>query len=121
MVVSIENAEHYIWGEVCDGWHLLQREDMSIIQERVPAGGAEVMHYHTKARQFFYILEGEGVMVLEDQVILLKKGDGIEIAPEVRHQFQNQSHTDLHFLVISVPSTRGDRVNLNPDSSLRSE
>ena len=67
MLISIENAEHYVWGEVCDGWHLLKREDMSVIQERVPAGGAEVMHYHNIARQFFYILEGEGTMVFEGQ------------------------------------------------------
>jgi hypothetical protein len=32
MIVSIENAEHYIWGEICDGWHLLKRDDMSVIQ-----------------------------------------------------------------------------------------
>jgi len=112
MVVSIEHAEHYIWGEVCDGWHLLKRDDMSVIQERVPAGGAEVIHYHTKARQFFYILEGEGAIVFEDQLITLKKGQGLEIAPQVNHQFKNQSSADVHFLVISVPSTRGDRVNL---------
>jgi mannose-6-phosphate isomerase-like protein (cupin superfamily) len=76
MVISIENAEHYIWGGICDGWHLLQRDtctwrksrcDMSIIQERVPAGAAEVMHYHNSARQFFYILEGEGMLIFEDQ------------------------------------------------------
>jgi mannose-6-phosphate isomerase-like protein (cupin superfamily) len=66
MIVSIENAEHYVWGEVCDGWHLLNRDGISVIQERVPARGAEVMHYHSTARQFFYILEGEGTMVLED-------------------------------------------------------
>lgn len=112
MVVSIEHAEHYIWGEVCDGWQLLKRDDMSVIQERVPAGGAEVIHYHTKARQFFYILEGEGAIVFEDQLITLKKGQGLEIAPQVNHQFKNQSSADVHFLVISVPSTRGDRVNL---------
>lgn len=112
MVVSIENAEHYLWGEVCDGWHLLKHEDMSVIQERVPAGAAELMHYHSKARQFFYILDGEGTMVLEDQVIRLKKGQGIEIAPQVKHQFVNRSNTDVHFLVISVPSTREDRVNV---------
>ncbi len=111
MVVSIENAEHYIWGEICDGWHLLQRDDISIIQERVPAGAAEVRHYHTKARQFFYILEGEGNMVFEDRQVVLKKGDGLEVPPQVRHQFRNQSNTDVHFLVISVPTTRGDRVN----------
>ena len=109
MVVSIEHAEHYIWGEVCDGWHLLKRDDMSVIQERV---AAEVMHYHTKARQFFYILEGEGAIVFEDKLITLKKGQGLEIAPQVNHQFKNQSSANVHFLVISVPSTRGDRVNL---------
>ncbi len=119
MVVSIENAEHYVWAEVCEGWHLLKRDDISVIQERVPAGASEVMHYHTQARQFFYILEGEGVMVLEDGVIILEKGQGIEIAPQVKHQFRNQSNEDVHFLVISVPSTRGDRVNI-VDSSLRS-
>ena len=26
MVISIENADHYIWGDVCDGWRLLQRD-----------------------------------------------------------------------------------------------
>ena len=112
MVVSIDNAEHYVWGDVCDGWRLLLREDMSVIQERVPAGGAEVMHYHTQARQLFYILEGQGVMVFEDRTVVLEKGQAIEIAPLVKHQFKNQSKAEVHFLVISVPSTRGDRVNL---------
>ena len=112
MVVSIENAEHYVWGEICDGWHLLKHDAMSVIQERVPAGGAEVMHYHNKARQFFYILEGDGTMVFEDHEVVLGKGQGIEIQPQVKHQFKNQSKDDVHFLVVSVPSTRGDRVNL---------
>ena len=71
MSISIENAEHYVWGDVCDGWHLLKRDDLSVIQERVPAGGAEVMHYHNVARQFFYILEGEGTMVFEDKALIL--------------------------------------------------
>ena len=112
MVASIESAEHYVWGEICDGWHLLKREDMSVIQERVPAGAEEVMHYHNLARQFFYILDGEGVMLFEDRVVALKKGQGIEIDPQVKHQFKNQSDADVHFLVISVPPTRGDRVNV---------
>lgn len=114
MFISIENAEHYLWGEVCDGWHLLKRDDMSVIQERVPAAGAEVMHYHTKARQFFYVLEGEGIMIFADHEVVLHKGEGIEIAPQVQHQFTNQSNADVHFLVISVPSTRGDRINSPP-------
>ncbi len=114
MLISIENAEHYIWGDVSEGWHLLKREDMSVIQERVPAGAAEVLHYHTVARQFFYILEGEGTMLFEHKEIILHKGQGMEIAPKVKHQFKNQSNVDVCFLVISVPTTRGDRFNVVP-------
>ena len=111
-MISTQNAEHYIWGENCDGWHLLKRADMSVIQERVPAGGAEVMHYHEKARQFFYVLEGEGRMAFEDREVILQSGQGLEIPPMVKHQFRNSSTADVHFLVVSVPSTRGDRINL---------
>ena len=112
MVISIENAEHYIWSEICDGWHLLKRDDISIIQERVPAGRAEVMHYHKASRQYFYILEGEGTIVFENDEVVLKKGQGLEIPLQVKHQFKNQSNTDVHFLVISIPTTRGDRINV---------
>ena len=111
MVITIENAEHYIWGEICDGWHLLKQDGMSVIQERVPAGVAEVMQYHNISRQFFYILEGEAKMAFEDHEVSLGKGQGLEIPPQVKHQFKNHSNADVHFLVISVPSTRGDRIN----------
>ena len=110
--ISIEDAEHYVWGDINDGWHLLKRDDVSVIQEHVPAGGAEVMHYHNVARQFFYILEGEGTMVFEDHQVTLQKGQGLEIPPKVKHQFKNRSQEDVHFLVISFPTTHGDRINV---------
>jgi mannose-6-phosphate isomerase-like protein (cupin superfamily) len=112
MLISIENAEHYVWGGNCDGWHLLKSSDISVIQERVPPGGSEMMHYHERARQFFYVLEGEGIMTLEDREVTLQKGQGLEIVPLTKHQFKNSSQEDVHFLVISAPSTRGERINL---------
>ena len=75
--VSTANAEHYPWGEHSDGWHLLKRDDVSVIQERVPVGKAELMHYHKISRQFFYILEGEGQIRLENELVSLQKGEGI--------------------------------------------
>jgi len=112
LMISTETAEHYIWGEACDGWHLLKRDDMSVIQERVPAGCAEVMHYPERARQFFYIPEGTGTMIIEDSEIVLENGKGMEIETMIKHQFKSNSQVDVHFLMVSVPSTRGDRVNL---------
>ena len=109
--ISTANAEHYPWGKGCDGWHLLQHDEVSVIQERVPAGASEVMHHHTTARQFFFILKGEGTMVFEDREINLSQGHGLEVPPGVRHQFCNRSAASVHFLVISVPPSHGDRTN----------
>jgi mannose-6-phosphate isomerase-like protein (cupin superfamily) len=110
--VSITSAEHYSWGDNADGWHLLKRDDVSVIQERVPAGKTEVMHYHKISRQFFYILEGEGQIRLEADLLSLHKGEGLEIAPFVKHRFENNSNSDVVFLVISVPKSYGDRINV---------
>lgn len=111
-VVSTLNAEHYVWGEGCDGWHLLKRDDISVIQERVPAGKAEVMHYHNNSRQFFYILEGKANLAFEDKVVALQKNMGIEIPPLTKHRFENNSSEDVIFLVISVPKSQHDRINV---------
>ena len=78
----------------------------------MPAGKSETMHYHNTSRQFFFILDGVGTMVFEGRDVLLKKGDGVEISPCVRHQFCNRSGADVQFLVISMPPSHGDRVDL---------
>jgi mannose-6-phosphate isomerase-like protein (cupin superfamily) len=111
-IININNTEHYTWGEDCDGWHLLKRDDVSIIQERVPPGRFEVKHLHKKARQFFYILSGEATMVSGDQRVRLRAFEGIEIPPGAIHQFRNDSNADVVFLVISSPKSHGDRENI---------
>ena len=107
--VDRDSAQHYVWGTVCDGWHLLAREDLSVIAERVPPGGHETRHRHHEARQFFYILQGEAVMEIEGALVSLRAGQGLEVAPGAAHQFRNDSNADVHFLVVSMPATRGDR------------
>lgn len=109
-IVSTRNAEHYSWGGDCHGWHLLKRDDFSIIQERVPAGQSEVRHYHRRSRQFFFVLEGKATMEIDGAVRVLGKHEGIEIPPGVPHQFRNESAKDVVFLVISMPSSHNDRV-----------
>lgn len=105
-------AEHYAWGTVCDGWHLLKRADLSVIEERVPPGAAETRHRHAQARQFFYILSGSALLAFDDGEVALCAGQGIEVPPGLPHRFVNASDQDVRFLVISAPSTAGDRENL---------
>jgi mannose-6-phosphate isomerase-like protein (cupin superfamily) len=112
--VSTASAEHYTWGEtrgeVCDGWHLVRAESLSVIEERMPPGASEQRHWHPCSRQFFYVLEGELTMEFDDRTVTLQPNHGIEIAPGSPHQAKNRSDADTRFLVISQPPSHGDRL-----------
>lgn len=103
-------ADHYVWGGVNDGWHLVKRDDLSVIEERIQPGAAEVRHYHLKARQFFYVLSGELTMEAAGTTHRLLPGQGIEIAPGVPHQAQNRGKAPVEILVTSSPKSHGDRM-----------
>ncbi|MGA6984001.1 MAG: cupin domain-containing protein [Candidatus Sulfotelmatobacter sp.] len=108
-LVSRGNAEHYRWGGDCDGWRLVNDENLSIIEERMPSGSSEVRHYHKKAQQFFFVLSGEVMMEVEGHNTLVCAGSGIRVFPGARHQISNLSSAEVRFLVISQPPSQGDR------------
>jgi len=106
------NTEHYAWGDGCDGWRLLNREDLSVTQERMPAGTSETRHYHHRARQLFFVLDGRLEIELGGEVFALARTDALEVPPGQPHQVRNVSDAAAWFLVVSAPSTVRDRVNL---------
>ena len=112
--VGTDDAEHYNWGDACDGWHLLEDGDLSVIEERMPPGTAEQRHYHEHARQFFYMLDGEAVLEVEGVRHPLRRGEGMFVPPGAAHQMRNDSNADVRFLVISFPKSHGDRVAAEP-------
>ena len=109
-VISRNNAEHYVWGTGCDGWHLVKDSDLSVIEECMPPGASEVSHCHRKSRQFFYILCGQAVMETDAGSISLSVGQGVEMPPGTYHHFCNVSNEPVRFLVISQPPSHGDRL-----------
>ncbi|WP_266181259.1 cupin domain-containing protein [Dyella humicola] len=108
--VSTGSAEHYRWGQGCDGWHLLAGDDLSVIEERMPPGAAEIRHRHARSRQFFYALEGRLTLELDGVVHLLQCGQGLHVPPGAAHQARNEGSVDARFLVVSAPRSHGDRV-----------
>jgi len=109
---STATAEHYKWGNGCDGWVLLMNNDFSVIEEAMPPGTAEISHYHNDTRQFFYMLSGELIVTMADDSHTLPALSGLEVAPRVPHRVQNCGREVAKFLVISVPPSRNDRINL---------
>lgn len=101
-----------MWGEVCDGWRLLSLPDLSVIEERVPAGAGEVRHFHGRARQFFFVLSGRATLEFDGTSVTFGPGEGVHVPPGAAHRFANASGEDVVFLVVSAPSTAGDRTNV---------
>jgi mannose-6-phosphate isomerase-like protein (cupin superfamily) len=114
MVKNVGNAEHYRWGQSCDGWRLLEGPDLSVIQERIPPGAGEVRHYHVRARQLFFVLQGELTIELGGESFPLLAGDSLEVAPGEPHRVWNTSQVAVSFLVVSAPTTQGDRREVEP-------
>ncbi|MDN4074895.1 cupin domain-containing protein [Fictibacillus terranigra] len=104
------NAEHYVWGDQCDGWHLVKTIDLSIIHERMPPNTYETRHYHHRSRQFFFVLSGTATLEVDGELIELHPQEGYEVPPLVPHQMFNKTNLDIEFIVTSQPNSRGDRM-----------
>jgi mannose-6-phosphate isomerase-like protein (cupin superfamily) len=110
-MIDRNTAEHYLWGQNCDGWHLLKSPEVSIIQERMFSNTFEVRHLHNHSRQFFYILSGEASIEVNGEIQNLQTGQGIEIPPQTLHQMMNRSNYVVEFIVVSCPPSHADRID----------
>ena len=111
-VSAITPLQHYTWGNMCDGWVLVDDPALSVKKERMPAGTAEALHVHAKAQQFFFILKGEAVFEVDGEMVVVKEQQGLHIKAGQQHRIQNHTATDLEFILSSQPDTAGDRINI---------
>ena len=111
--VSCNTIAREIWGTDCSAWRLLAQPDLAVAEEEMPPGTTEKRHVHHRARQFFYVLSGTLSMEREGSAtVTLGPGEGLEMPPNVPHRAHNTSDQPVRFLVISAPTTKGDRVGL---------
>ena len=80
----------------------------SLAEARLPPGGATQPHYHPRAEEIYYLLEGRGRMHLEGEVREVGPGDAIAIPPGQRHQITNIGEGTLRFLCCCAPAYEHD-------------
>ncbi|OQX54364.1 MAG: hypothetical protein B5M53_05900 [Candidatus Cloacimonas sp. 4484_209] len=72
----------------------------------VEKGGYTPYHKHNWYH-LNYVVEGEGVVVIEDVEYKLKRGSVAYIPPQMMHSFRNTSDKNLRFLCL-IPEERPD-------------
>lgn len=105
-------ADHYTWGNNCEGFHILRDEALSVIKESMPPGASEVWHYHNKAQQVFYLLSGKAFFETGKDNAFLSTGESLRVLPGILHRISNPSDEIVEFLVVSAPMAQGDRVEI---------
>jgi mannose-6-phosphate isomerase-like protein (cupin superfamily) len=60
-------------------------------------------HAHKVQEQVYHVLEGEGLMEIEDERRVVRRHDVVFLPPGVRHAIHNTGLTDLVFLVVTAP------------------
>jgi quercetin dioxygenase-like cupin family protein len=60
-------------------------------------------HVHKVQEQVYYVLEGEGVLTLNQERHLMRPHDYVYVPPGVRHSFTNTGTAGLVFLVVTTP------------------
>lgn len=89
------------------GWRyrLISREDSDVAAwvHAVDLDGARE-HYHKRSTELYYVLEGEGVVVLDGEEHAVRKGSLIHIPPGVVHGARGR----MRVLVTGIPDIADD-------------
>jgi len=64
-------------------------------------------HVHRVQEQVYHVLEGEGLLTLDDETVVMRRHDYVHIPPGVRHGFTNTGLVPLVFLVVTSPVDDG--------------
>ena len=68
----------------------------------IPPQSTIGFHKHGNNEEMYIILSGQGVMTVNNETVVVKKGDMILNSPHDSHGLQNESESDLDVLVIQI-------------------
>ena len=78
-------------------------ENQSLAEATIPVGGRTEAHYHRAAEEFYYVIEGEGRMRIDDDERDVKIGDAILIPRGALHTLSNTGSGPLRIFCCCAP------------------
>jgi mannose-6-phosphate isomerase-like protein (cupin superfamily) len=75
--------------------------NQSLAEATLPAGGSTQRHFHRVSEEFYYLLEGRGLMEIDGDVQEVGPGAAVLIPAGAWHQIR--AHEPLRFLCCCAP------------------
>lgn len=114
--MDIQNIEHVSPFITKDGSQIRELlahrnscvRNQSLAEARLPPGAAAAPHHHVRTEEIYYILDGQGLMQVGDQLRQASAGDAVAIPPGALHQITNCGDRVLKFLCCCAPGYEHD-------------
>ncbi len=69
-------------------------------------------HYHEQVEETFYVVEGQGTMLVNGQEHAMAPGDVYRMEPQDQHDIRAHADAPLKLIFIKCPYAPDDKVNL---------
>ena len=76
----------------------------SLAEEVLPPGASVTPHHHEVIEEIYYVIEGEGVMRIDDEEREVGAGDAIYIPRFARHTLTNTGNGPMKILLVCGPA-----------------
>ncbi|MCX7868431.1 MAG: cupin domain-containing protein [Terrimicrobiaceae bacterium] len=103
---SLASQKPFITADGSEIRSLLDRSNAPVVHQslaeaRLPAGGSTTRHFHRAAEEFYYVLEGRGLMEIGGETAQVGPGDAILIPPGAWHRIE--AIEPMRFLCCCAP------------------
>jgi mannose-6-phosphate isomerase-like protein (cupin superfamily) len=111
VVHELIDCEEFIAGDNCRLREILHpdKADLKLrysLAHAVVKPGDTTWQHRLRTSEVYYIMEGEGIMHIEDQTKPVRPGSTVYIPPNAKQCIQNSGKRDLIFLCIVDPAWR---------------
>jgi mannose-6-phosphate isomerase-like protein (cupin superfamily) len=76
----------------------------SLAEEILPPGASVTQHHHEVIEEIYYVIEGEGVMRIDDEEREVEAGDAVYIPRFSRHTLTNTGNGPMKILLVCGPA-----------------
>ena len=106
---TLKDCEEFIAGDNCTLREILHpdKENLALrysLAHAIVKPGDTTWRHRLKTSEVYYILEGDGVMHIENETASVRSGSTVYIPPMATQCITNSGNTDLKFICIVDPA-----------------
>ena len=106
---ALKDCEEFIAGDNCTLREILHpdKENLALrysLAHAIVKPGDTTWRHRLKTSEVYYILEGDGVMHIENETAPVRSGSTVYIPPMATQCITNSGNTDLKFICIVDPA-----------------